>query len=516
MKKVFFATVLCALVWCPQSFAAKKSSMTAKAYNAAVLKMAPHNDEWRSEFPSPSPALEEKSAKAIQAQEATRKIASNMDQEFFEKKMSPQLKKFRTDFLKLKTAEELDKLLVELDTNYYDYPADLKFIAAQAVPLRALRGLVWRLVPTVEGTKIAHSLVLTQVKSIAVNMKLLLPTEQWEAGFAYVTQPFVENGTFPFVNAGNVVTQFDAGSEISVQGYVRSVLIPMMRQSAARLEQLNLAGDMSVWDNKLLYGSGSFPTEMDRYALFGEVERHAALSNIYATLSELSFQSAYSMQGSLAMNTEIGRLYGVDGVLSKVDGVPASKRVAVIRRYPTWGVLFEDGERWTSDAWFFLTRSVDHGDKMWQAMKNRPVSETFMVTNAYALPFQRPVANRFENLKRLTQGPAEVRSFITDEKVTVNLKAYYEKPPRDLKQLYAIGFERGSEMVVKSLQAGTQNVDVKYRNFLYGRPNQWNLAQYKPYFPEVKTNQDLEKTARVLSQGWGTFVIAVPLLNYMN
>jgi len=510
VKKIILLVTLLATI--------ESHGITTKEYYSQLTKLAPYDESWKSDFPTASKANDEKSARAMKEQETRRKVASDLDQEFFENKMSAPMKKFREEFLKVKTADQLDALLVEANKNYDSYPADLKFIVAQVLPLRALRGIVWRLIPTVEDTKIAHSLILTQVKSIAVNMKLLLPTEQWQAGFDYVTQPFVENGAPPFANAGKVVAQFERSNEASVQGYIRSLIIPTLRESALRLEKLDLSSDMSVWDNKLLYGSGSFPTAMDRYALFGEVERHAALSNIYAALSEACYQSAYSLQGSLRMNQEIGRLYGWDGTLNNVDGVPAAKRVSVIRKpqYASWGLLFQDGKQWTSDAWLFLTRSIEHGDQMWEAMKNRPVSETFMLSNAYALPFQRPIENRFKNLKRITQGPTEIRSFITDEKVTVNLKEFYLNPPADLKQLYATGFEGGLDMITANLKVGDKTQKVKYRNYYYGRPTQWNLSMYRPYFPDVKSNEDLKKTARVLTQGWGTFVVAVPLINYMN
>ncbi|MBK9323775.1 MAG: hypothetical protein IPM97_12670 [Bdellovibrionaceae bacterium] len=510
MKKITLSVILLATIEC--------FGLTPKEYYTQLTNLAPYSDSWKSDFPTASKAAVEKSARAMAEQETRRKVASDLDQEFFESKMSPAMKEFREKFLQVKTADQLDALLLKANEKYDSYPADLKFIVAQVLPLRALRGIIWRLIPTVEDTKMAHSLILTQVKSIAVNMKLLLPTEQWQAGFDYVTQPFVENGIPPFVNTGKVVAQFERGNETSVQVFFRSQLIPALRESSARLEKLDLSSDLSVWDNKLLYGSGSFPTAMDRYALFGEVERHAALSNIYAVLSEACFQSAYSIQGSLRMNQEIGRLYGWDGTLNNVDGVPAAKRVSVIRKpqYASWGLLFQDGKQWTSDAWMFLTRSVEHGDQMWEAMKSRPVSETFMVSNAYALPFQRPIENRFKMLKRITQGPAEVRSFITDEKVTVNLKEYYLNPPADLKQLYATGFEGGLDMITTDLKVGDKTQKVKYRNYYYGRPTQWNLSVYRPYFPDVKSNEDLKKTVRVLTQGWGTFIVAVPLINYMN
>ena len=38
-----------------------------------------------------------------------------------------------------------------------------------------------------------------------------------------------------------------------------------------------------------------------------------------------------------------------------------------------------------------------------------------------------------------------IRSFITEETTTVNLKDFYLNPPKDLKDLYATEFESGSE-----------------------------------------------------------------------
>ena len=169
--------------------------------------------------------------------------------------------------------------LTELDKNYDKFKSDdVKFMAAQLIPMSALRGLVWRLIPTVEDTKILHSLLFTQVKSLAVNMKIFLPTEQWNAAFDYLTQPFVQNGQFPFSQTGEVITQFPVGSEMYIQAYLRNTVLPLMRTSTLRLEQLDLSQDQVVWDNKLLYGPGSFPSAMDRYSLIGEVEKQTASS----------------------------------------------------------------------------------------------------------------------------------------------------------------------------------------------------------------------------------------------
>lgn len=491
----------------------------AKTTPISISKMAPFNDSWNAELATPWNANHNDLVAKMKKQEKSRKIASELDQEYFESKMSPEMKKFRDDFLKIKTADELDAKLTELDKNYDKLQSeDVKFMAAQIIPMRALRGLVWRLIPTVEDTKITHSLLVTQVKSMAVNMKIFLPTDQWNAAFDYISQPFVQNGQFPFTEEGVAVAQFPRGSEIHVQAYLRNVVIPMLRTSALRMEKLDLSDDQVVWDNKLLYGPGSFPSAMDRYSLIGEVEKQSSLTYTYGTLSELAYQSAYSQQGAMKMNQQISKLYGWDAFLSQVDGVPASKRINIIRKpeFASWGVMYDDGQKWLNASWAYLARTVEHGDLAWTAMKNRPVSETFFADNSSALPFQRVVGLRMDNLKKMMEGPTMVRSFITDETTTVNLKDFYLNPVHDLKDLYATQFEGGDEMKSMTLQTKSGAKKLSYRNYTHGRPTGWKVEVYKKYFPKVNNGSDLTNTARILSQGWGTSAVAMPLANYMN
>ncbi|MGZ3789112.1 MAG: hypothetical protein ACXVLQ_11350 [Bacteriovorax sp.] len=486
---------------------------------ASISALAPYNDSWTSDIKAPFQSNHNDLVAKMKKQEKNRKIASELDQEYFESKMSPEMKKFRDEFLKIKTADELDAKLTELDKNYEKLASDdIKFIAAQLVPMRALRGLVWRLIPTVEDTKIMHSILLTQVKNLAVNMKIFLPTDQWNAAFDYITQPFVQNGHFPYTKTGEAIAQFPKGSELQVQAYIRSVVVPLLRTAALRLEKLDLSEDQVIWDNKLLYGPGSFPSAMDRYSLVGEVEKQISLTYLYGTLSELTYQSAYSQEGGMKMNQQISKLYGWDSFFSQVDGVPASRRIKIIRdsKFSGWGKIFEDGQKWLNSSWTYLARSVEHGELAWTAMKNRQVSEMYLADNSYALPFQRPISLRLDNLKKMIEGPTMIRSFITEETTTVNLKDFYLSPPTDLKDLYATQFEEGPEMNSIPLKTNSGVQKFSYRNYFRGRPTGWKMDVYKRYFPQVKNGADLQNTARILSQGWGSAVVAVPLANYMN
>lgn len=481
------------------------------------IKNAPYNSEWKKEIKPISwkPTL---FVERMKKQEKNRKIASEMDQEFFENKMSKEYKHFRDEFLKIKTADELDSKLVELDKNYDKLPTDLKFVASQIIPLRALRGIVWRMIPVVESTKIAHSMLVTQVKNIAVNLKIFLPTDQWSAAFDYITKPFVENGSFPFTKQGEIVTQFPKGSELAVQSYIRSAIVPMMKKSAERLEALDLGEDGVVWDNKFLYGPGSFPSAMDRYALAGEIEKHIALMYLDGSISESMYQSAYSLEGSLKMNQEIGKLYGFDSLFSQVDGVPAEKRVNIIRsgKFSNWGRKFQDGNDWLESSWYYLNKSVEHADIAWSGLKDREISEIYIADNSYAMPFQRPINLRMDNIKKMMNGETKIRSFITEETTTVNIKAFYLNAPADLKDLYGTKFESGEEMLSTTLTTKDGPKTIKFRNYTKGRPVDFKLNVYKSYFPAINSASELQNSARILSQGWGSFSVAAPLASYMN
>jgi hypothetical protein len=514
MKKAFTMSMTLALSICFSNLT-WASKFTSNEY---ITKNAPFNTEWKKSI-KPIQWNPTTTIAMIKKQEKSRKLASELDQEFFENKMSKDFKKFRDEFLKIKTADELDLKLVELDTNYDHLAPDLKFAASQLVPMRALRGIVWRLIPTVKDTKIVHSMIVTQVKAMAINLKIFLPTDQWSAAFDYLTKPFVEDGNFPFIRKGEIVAQFPENSEVYVQGYIRSAIIPMIKKATDRLEQIDLGEDGAVWDNKLLYGPGSFPSAIDRYSLVGEVERHISLMHMYGSLSEACYQSAYSLEGALSLNKEIGKLYGYDSFFSAVDGVPAAKRIAIIRepKYQYWGRIFTDGKDWLSSSWYFLGQSVNHGDIAWSGLKDRNVSEVNFADNSYALPFQRPINLRFENLKKMMDGETTIRSFITEETATVNLKAFYLNPPSDLKDLYGQApFEGGDEMVSMQLKSNSGVKKVNYRNYLKGRSINWKVDVYQQYFPGIKNSQDLQKTTRILSQGWGSFAVAMPLAGYLN
>ncbi len=421
--------------------------------------------------------------------------------------MSTEFKATRNKFLAIKTPEELETFLTDLDKNFDSFKEnDQKFFAAQIIPLRELRGFLWKSQPVFSKTKITHSVVLTAVKSTVSAVQVYLPTDQWKAGLGYVSQPFARDQ--------KVSTQFQ--NEADVVSFVSGAFRQSLLKSARRIQALDLKDSYIAWDNKLLYGKASFQDDIDRYRLVGEVERLSTLASLHATLSQIAYQRAYSAENSLNMYQDIGKLYGFDGFFSKVDGAPASKRSAVMRKpaYQNYGVLVEDGAKWMEQSFQHMRESVRLTSALWNQIKreDRPISEAFIFDSTFARPYERGGDLSMANLEAMVEGRAQIRSGITGEVVVVDLPGFFSNPPQDLKAFLPTEFESSQEWKNIELKDGAGKVHkLKARNYEVGRGVNWDSATYKSIFPEISSGKSVPESIRILSQSWGGWMAAMPL-----
>ncbi|MBY0517831.1 MAG: hypothetical protein K2P81_13050 [Bacteriovoracaceae bacterium] len=429
-----------------------------------------------------------------------------------ESMMSDAFRKTRDQFLKLKSADEIEAFLNDLEQNYGSFKdEDQKFFVAHVLPLRELRGIAWRSAPVFSKAKITHSYVLTMLKNTQSSMKIFLPTEQWSAGFEYITTPYVREGKVAetFKNESDLVSHFS--------GPVRSSML----KAAKRIQAIDLNGKTIVWDNKLFFGKASFVDDVDRFRLVGEVERISSLASIHSSLAQISYQRAYSSENSMKLFQDMGKLYGVDGFLSEVDGAPSSKRTNVLRKstYKNYGTLLPDGQEWMAQSFHHLQESVRLTAMVWDQIKreDRPLTEAFLFDTSFARAYERGSDLSIENMLAIVEGPAQIRSAITGEMVKVDLPAFYKNPPQDLKAFLPTAFVEGSEWKEMSLKDASGKVQtVKYRNYEIGRANNWDAQTYKQIFPDVKTGKDIPASVRVLSQSWGSWMSAMPLADIIE
>ncbi|MCM2279813.1 MAG: hypothetical protein NDJ89_17195 [Oligoflexia bacterium] len=406
--------------------------------------------------------------------------------------MSSELKAFRDKFLSVKKAEEIDPLLVELEGNYENYPADLKFVAAQLIPLRTLKSIVWRLAPVVDRPKITHSMLLSMVQGWAARMKILFPTEQWDAGFAYVTEPF-EGGPAAF----KTLEDF--------QAYAGAAIYREMFVAAKRMESLDFSQAPAVFDNKLLYGSASFQDDLDRYKELNEAERHAALVTAHAGLASVAIFCAYQVTGTLDLAKDLGQIYGVDSLWWDIEGATAQKRAEIIRKpkYAALGTLTEHGAKWTRQAFLHVKHSVRKTRLVWEELRGRPADEFAVLDPAKVIPWNREIESRLKEMEAMISGETELRSRVTGEVVRVNLPKLFLEPPQDLKAFLPTSFENSSEYLSKAR--------LRYRNYFRGRAIDWDLKTYQAYLPGLASGKDVAAQVRILRQSWGGWATGLPL-----
>ena len=114
---------------------------------------------------------------------------SQKEKAAYQKHFASKSLKACSDFNGLKSKQEFDACLDYLDEHYETFDDDLKFFAAQLIPLRAFQGFAYKLYDLVKEEKVTHSIILTSVLRIGAAMRVNLPTEQWEHAFRYFTEP---------------------------------------------------------------------------------------------------------------------------------------------------------------------------------------------------------------------------------------------------------------------------------------------------------------------------------------
>lgn len=414
-----------------------------------------------------------------------------------EAQMSPELRAIRDRFFKVKTSDELAQMLSELDANYDALPTDAKFFAAQFIPAQALRGFVYRVKNVFEKrSRGVHSAVLTMAKKTATKFRIYLPQDSMVAVEEYFMAPYYENG--------QLVSVFN--DEADIQGWLAGPFREQILKADERIGKLNLSEPV-VWDQRFTFGPDSFKDGVKRFRLIGELEKSMVRSAMMTTVAGLSFLRAYNIRGSIDLSRDLGRLYGIDGFLSEVDGVSAKKVTNAINKYPQIGTLLPDGEAWMKSSLNASRWAVVHAWAAWQASSEPRKNESlYAVDSGYWRVNRHDIEQNLEILYRVvaSESSEKMRSSVTGEVVEVRYADFFNKPPKDLKAFLPTGFDSRSKVTRQAVvDAKGLTKPLTYRNYSEGSPEKWNVAAYNTYFPSIKKDDDVFKSVRVLSHAGG-------------
>lgn len=419
----------------------------------------------------------------------------------------------------VKTPDDLMALLNDLDGRYEQLETDAKFVAAQLIALKPFQSVIYRARHLIDNAELSKSAVIVMLRLSATGQNTFFPNEQWKAGFEFLTAPTAGMGP-------DIVSEEDLHAEIMNQ--VR----PSVEKLYSRLNALSFSKPI-YFDNKMAYATANFVSDNDRYVTLGETERIGTLAGLSLAISGMYTGLAYNWLGMFETADAVARVYGFRSTISSlipgvdfVDGATAEKRTSVIKRNANLFTLRAGGEKWTAVSYDWFVNGVKMAKIAWAMVKKDGMGSTNLnnlIDPRGFLPFTRQIDSTLSGIESLIHGDGVSSSVVMGETVDVKFKDLFMNPPKDLKAFMPLTFDKGAD-VLPSKYARDSGGKLKggYRNYLKGSPTAWCLKgckdakgnavqSYQDYFPDVKSNEDVKRAARVLTQTWGGWLMGIPV-----
>ncbi len=402
------------------------------------------------------------------------------------------------------------------DSEYDKLSPQAKWVAAQIAALKPMRGIVARLKPLVEDADapMIHSLVVTGIRGVNAGINAFNFDSKWDVGFDFLTKPFTS-----LDKEKDLIS-----NETDLYNFVKDEVLPNLRILSGRLRALIYAGKTPIefepfyFDNKLLYKSMNVVHENDRFVLIDRAEVHAALSATYYAISSLEYSLGYSWTGLLKTMNNVAKAYGLynNKLTANPDKMTAKERIERIRKEKNLFRLNKNGKEYTEAAWAYFREASRQARLSWIYIDGYEGTsgERYPLLDPRAIaPFARVIDTSFDNIEELidiedSEDHMTVRSsMIQGETIKVKTKALFFDPPTSLRDFLPTSFHGGQKETEFKVVGGK----IKARNYQYGNPKGWNTKVYNKYFPDINTDEDIPRAARILSQTWGTSVMGMAL-----
>ncbi len=460
--------------------------------------------------------------------------------------LSKEYIEFRNKIIKANTGAEFYDIIRSYDAKYDQIPSsanDLKFSVARMAAWLPMKGIIWRMTPMVHQVATTQQALLATLKNVAEQVKINETGSHVEAQMLYLSMPTEDL----------VGRQFHYESDFIA--FLASEVYPALKKSSQRIEALKMTNVQKngeetpvVFDAKIRFGEKAFNgnyDDYDRFKVMGEAERFSALSRIQRRMYNIATLAAYNWNGHLALKREIGRMYGVgvaesalfdalpgeDNVYLK--GVSRAQRTATIKKYKNLYTLTANGKSWMTLAYYHLHRSGLFLEETWKNIKNNDGHYIAQIDPEVFLARKEQVEAGVMNIKKLTgpygagvSGKTRINGALSGDELVVDLKGFYENPPRDLKNLLPTVFAGNEDITalkktpqyasMREIKPGSDVLELtfkgkktSFRNYLFGRATGWNTSAegYGRLFPNLKNSADVGNAMRILNEARGTRIL---------
>lgn len=470
--------------------------------------------------------------------------------------LSKEYVEFRNKIIKCRTGVDFFEVIKSYDAKYDQIPAsanDLKFTIARMAAWMPMKGIIWRMTPMVHQVATTQEAILASLKNFSEQVKINEPNSQVEAHMLFLSMP----------TADLVGKQFHVESEFI--SFLAKEVYPALKKSVQRIEALKMVNVQKngeetpiVFDGKIRFGENSFNGNYDDYERFkvlGEAERFAALARIQRRMYSIAVATAYNWNGHLALKRDIGKLYGIgvaesalfDALPGDADpylrGVSRETRVATTKKYKNLYTLTPYGKDWMALAYFHLHKSGIFLEETWKNIKNNDNHYISQIDPEVFMARKEQNEVAIMNIKKLVgaygpgvSGRTKINGTMSGEELTVDLKGFYENPPRDLKVLLPTAFVKNEDLnglkklpqysSLKEVKSGTSDImevnlngtNVRFRNYLFGRAISWNSSAeaYGKIFPSLKNGSDVGHAMKILNETRGTRLLTSGLTLFVR
>jgi hypothetical protein len=438
---------------------------------------------------------------------------------FGEGNMKPSLIRFRNDFLAAKTDQDVDALLNKYDASYATLDPDAQYFVAQLIPLRSLRGIIWRMRPIVEqgflgmGTRTTQAMAVSELRSIAAAVAAYLPTEQWAAGLEYVSKPSDQ-----FTSAD----QFKSVSELQAFLLQKGSVADQFGVAIQRVKTINQTTPpqtIFVWDAKMAYGTGAFKEGLNEFLGHGYAERHATVSSLELIEHGIFLACSYNLDELPNVISAMGKLYGMDGfnaVNGSDFGVSAKDRDDVVRSFAKKNFLAlrtDDGKANMLTAYNSLLAATKEAQKAHDTVSKLPANDNMAMNPIFFDSRMVPQLTKgITILLGALNGNTPISSRITGETVTINIKSFYMNPP-NLISLLPTDTAPDTATPITSKKSGE---NLTYRDYHSGAPIAWDNNAWSVIVPSAKGQSAgyMGMANKVLSSSLGTNQIWLPMSGF--
>ena len=419
-----------------------------------------------------------------------RKVASA---DYNESDLSKDFISLRTQWLSVKTGDDLEALLKKSLLNHSKYSDDVKYFLTQSRMLLPLRGLVWRVRPIFENrqnllrAKSAQVLGVQVVRSSLISYRMFIPTEQSNALTEFLTLPSAEMSK---------ASQFHTMEE--VQDFIVRELLPLMKESITQLESIAEKNEKNfIWDNRLAYGKSEIDGDLSRFIVHGPAEIQSTLAKLYQATSNALVFCAFNENYAVRLLNDLNLHIAMDSSFlvskGKKLGMTDEERAIAVRKATNkfnYVELRPEGSSYMKDAYSYLKKYVSAVEKAINLQGGTTYPVVLRNGDQYTMDI--------DLMKSLVEGPTDVQDPVSGMNIRLNLPAFYLNPPSSLEQLMATKFDQGKLEVEIKTKSGEV---IKARNYLQCRALVWNNEVWKKYVPSAEGQGPAyaQETRRVFS-----------------